>query len=76
MIVRAREGTEIRVPAAAGTHAELRVQDRYTVASVATGETEAVWGGAATANLHWGRRSVVYGEIWIGKARHDLEVSR
>lgn len=76
MIVRAREGREVRVPAAAGSRAELRVQNRYTAIEVASGETEAVWPAAATANLHWGRRSAIVGEIWIGKARHSLEVSR
>ena len=76
MIARARAGTEIRVPASPGDHAELRVQDRFTVAAIASGETHAVWGAAATSGLHWGRRGVIHGEIWINKTRHALELSR
>ena len=76
MIVRARAGREVRVPAAAGTLAELRVQGRQLPLEVASGETSAVWGASATAGLHWGRRSAIYGEVWIGKVRHGLEIRR
>ena len=76
MIVRAKAGHEVRVPASPGDRAELRVQDRYIVATVASGETEAVWGASATTDLHWGRRSVILGEVWVNKAKHDLEVTR
>ena len=76
MIIRAVAGHDIRVPAAEGTRAELRVQDRYLSTVVATGETDAVWGAAATVGLHWGRRSRMQGEVWLGKTRHELVVTR
>ena len=76
MIVRTRAGHQVRVPASAGDHAELRIQDRYAVAVIASGEAEAIWPASATVGLHWGRRLVIRGEVWINKARHTLEVTR
>ena len=76
MTVRTRAGREVRVAAAAGTLAELRVQGRQFPLEVASGETEAVWGASATTGLHWGRRRTIAGEVWIGKVRHDLRITR
>lgn len=76
MRIRAKAGDEIRLAAAAGTRAELRVQDRYTALEVASGETEAVWPASATQGLYFGRRDALAGEIWLGKARHELTITR
>lgn len=76
MIVRARAGEAVRVPAAGGSYAELRIQDRFLPVAVPSGGTAAVWTAEATSGLHWGRRSLLRGEVWIGKERHDLEVAR
>ena len=73
---RSRAGEEVRVAAAAGTHAELRVQDRYRALTVAAGETEAVWPPEVTEALHFGRRTALEGEIWLGKDRHGLTITR
>ena len=76
MRIRAKAGSEIRVAAAAGTLAELRIQDLYTPLEVAAGETEAVWPASATEGLYFGRREALEGELWLGKARHRLTITR
>ena len=75
MRIRAKAGDEIRIAAPAGTHAELRIQDRYTAIEVAGGAAEAVWPASATQGLYFGRRSALNGEIWLGKARYDLTLT-